>query len=164
MNHLVAFARRLLELTLLTIFLVLIVDVLWGVFTRYAMSEQARWSEELARVMTVWLAMLGAALAHHKQEHLGIGLLVDKLHQDARRIALAIVQLLILGFAISVMIWGGGWLCFERLESGQLLPALGIPKAFTYLAVPVSGSLISLFSIHHLISLTRNLESPETQG
>ena len=163
MNHFVDVARRLLELTLLMIFLVLIADVLWGVFTRYAMSEQARWSEELARVMTVWLALLGAALAHHKQEHLGIGLLVDKLHQDARRIALAIVQLLILGFAISVMVWGGGWLCFERLESGQLLPALGIPKAWTYLAVPVSGSLVSLFSINHLICLTRSIESPETQ-
>lgn len=164
MNQLVHVARRLLELTLLMIFLVLIVDVLWGVFTRYAMSDQARWSEELARVMTVWLALLGASLAHHRQEHLGIGLLVDKLHPDARRIALAFVQLLILGFAICVMVWGGGWLCFERLESGQLLPALGIPKACTYLAVPVSGLLISLFSVDHLISLTGNIESPETQG
>ena len=31
----------------------LVVDVVWGVFTRYVMGEQAKWTEELARFLLI---------------------------------------------------------------------------------------------------------------
>ncbi|MHC5158432.1 MAG: TRAP transporter small permease, partial [Planctomycetota bacterium] len=52
---------RLLEAALILAVAVLVLDVLWGVFTRYALSEQAKWSEELARFLLVWISLLGGA-------------------------------------------------------------------------------------------------------
>ena len=54
---------RFLNLVLIAIFVILVLDVLWGVGSRYVLGNQARWSEELARLLMVWLALLGAALA-----------------------------------------------------------------------------------------------------
>ena len=45
---------------LVAVFLILVIDVLWGVASRYLLGSQASWSEELARLLMVWLALLGA--------------------------------------------------------------------------------------------------------
>jgi len=63
---------RLLEIVLVLAVLVLVLDVLWGVFTRYAWGEQAKWSEELARFLLIWISLLGGAVAFGEKAHLGV--------------------------------------------------------------------------------------------
>ena len=65
-------AAKLVGGLCIAIFAVLVLDILWGVATRYLLGQQAHWTEELARVLLVWLAMLGAALAYMERSHLGI--------------------------------------------------------------------------------------------
>ena len=60
----------------IAVFLVLVVDVLWGVLTRNFIGEQARWSEELARFLLVWVSFLGGAIAYLDDKHLGVDILV----------------------------------------------------------------------------------------
>ena len=131
------------------VFLVLLLDVLWGVFTRYIMGDQARWTEELARFLMVWLAFLGAALAYARQQHLGVDILVERMDPAARRVALLVEHGIVFLFAVAVLGYGGGGLFLERHASGQTMPALGILKAWQYFCVPVSGVLIGLIAIGH---------------
>ena len=49
------------------------------------------------------------------------------------------------------MAWGGGELVLSRFESGQMLPALDISRAWFYLALPVSGLLICMFSVESFL-------------
>ncbi len=44
---------RVLEWGLILAVALLVFDVVWGVFTRYVMGEQAKWTEELARFLLV---------------------------------------------------------------------------------------------------------------
>ncbi len=67
---------------------IMTVDVLWGVFTRYALGQQASWSEELARFLLIWIGILGAAYASGKNYHLAIDLLSPKISaKSAARVA-----------------------------------------------------------------------------
>lgn len=139
----------------ISVFTLLVLDVLWGVASRYLLGSQARWSEELARLLMVWLAMLGAALAYLQQKHLGVDVLIRQLHPDAQRVAQVFVHGVVLLFAATLLCYGGGQLVTQRFASGQLLPALGISKAWFYLAIPISGLLICLFSVEAMIDAAR---------
>ena len=141
---------RALGVLSVLIFTVLVVDVLWGVATRYVLGSQATWSEELARFLLVWISLLGAALAYAERSHLGVDALVLALDPLARRVAVLTSHLLVLLFAAGVMVYGGSVLFLDRYQAGQMLSAIPILKAWVYLSVPVSGGLITVFAVDAL--------------
>jgi TRAP-type C4-dicarboxylate transport system permease small subunit len=138
----------LLSAVLIVLFAALTLDVLWGVFTRYTVEAgQARWTEELATTLLVWVSFLGAALVYGENGHLGLDYFVGKLDSAARRLADCIACLLVLIFAGVVLVYGG-WLLVDRaLDAGQLLPALGWKKAYGYAVVPISGLFFVFYAI-----------------
>ncbi len=136
-----------LHVLLVVVFSVLVIDVIWGVGSRYLLGTQASWSEELARLLMVWLALLGAALACREDRHLGLDVVVRSWPQEVQRLGRLVVYLVIFFFAAAIMFWGGWQLVDQRFASGQTLPALGIAKGWFYLALPVSGLLIAMFVI-----------------
>ena len=154
-----------LQVMLTTVFGVLVLVVLWGVASRYLLGDQASWSEELARIMMVWLALLGAALVAREDRHLGLDVVVRSWPKEVQRVGQLVVYVLIFGFAGWIMLWGGAELVGQRFDSGQKLPALGISKAWFYLALPVSGFLTSLFMIESFLTAFRGKgPSIEEQG
>ncbi|MEN8662958.1 MAG: TRAP transporter small permease [Lentimonas sp.] len=142
----------LLKVLLVTVFGLLVAVVLWGVASRYLLGDQASWSEELARLLIVWLALLGAALVSREDRHLGLDVLVRQWTEDVQSWSRIFVHVVVLIFASVVMAWGGWHLVSQRFELGQTLPALGIAKAWFYMALPVSGILTSMFSVEALIA------------
>ena len=133
------------------VFLILIVDVVLGVGSRYLLGNQIRWTEELATFLLVWLVFCGSAIAYYDRAHLGINLLVESLDPAARKITRIFSLLLVLAFTAGVMVWGGAQLTMERFEAGQMMSTLGIHKAWQYLAIPFNGFFIVLFNIGMLI-------------
>jgi TRAP-type C4-dicarboxylate transport system permease small subunit len=144
---------RLLEHLLTLLVAILVLDVLWGVISRFVLSEPSRWTEELATFLLMWVALLGAAVGFSRQQHLGVDYLVNKLHPDAKRLMALLVQGVIIAFASVVMVGGGYVLVAETLTVGQLTPALGIRMGLVYLAVPLSGLFIILFSLEQMAGL-----------
>ena len=143
------------------IFTILVLDVLWGVVTRYLFGHQAIWSEELARLLLVWLSMLGGALAYIERAHLGVDILTRLFDPDAGRIANVTTHLVVLLFAAGVMVYGGSALFLDRWASGQVLSAVPILKAWVYLSVPVSGLVIAIFALDSVIgAATGRIEPP----
>lgn len=147
-----SFARRLLGgLSVLT-FVVLVMVVLLGVFSRHALDNQVRWSEELARLLLVWISFLGGALAYIDDKHLGVEVLVSRLDPAAARIARLFCHIVVFLFAFFVMGIGGSDKVAGRFDAGQIIPALQINKGWMYLAVPISGFLIALFAMGNLLT------------
>lgn len=159
-------AERLVGGLCIIIFATLVLDILWGVATRYLLGNQAHWTEELARVLLVWLAMLGAALAYIERSHLGIDALTRLLDPAARRIADILTHSFVFFFAAAVLVYGGVELFLDRWESGQVLSALQVRKAWFYLSLPVSGLLIALVAMERLFEASRRrrpIDSPEAR-
>lgn len=144
---------RLLEAALIVAVLVLVLDVLWGVFTRKIMGDQAQWSEELARFLLIWISLLGGAVAFGERAHLGVDYFVGKLAPEAKRFMAVVVQIIVLIFAVTIFLFGGGRVVLDTLVVGQDTPALGIEKGYVYLALPIAGVFMTLFAIEQLIEV-----------
>ena len=152
---------RLLEWVLILAVAVLVFDVLWGVFTRYALSGQAKWSEELARFLLVWISLLGGAVAFGEKAHLGVDYFVGKFDPASRKFITIVGQLIVLFFAISIFIVGGSRLVADTLTIGQTTPALGLEMGHVYLAVPIAGVFIILFAIEQMLETLLTTELQE---
>lgn len=99
--------------------------------------------------------MLGAALVYGERGHLGLDYFVHKLDPTAQWTTQLVVHVLVFAFAAGVMVYGG-WVMAERtLASGQLLPALGWPKGYTYFAVPASGIFLCFYAFEALVETLR---------
>ena len=123
-------------------------DVLWGVFTRYALGRQAGWTEELARFLLIWIGMLGAAYASGQKMHLAIDLLSPKLSPKAQARLYLFINLLVAGFALTVMVIGGLRLMYITHTLGQTSAAMRVPMALVYAAVPVAGVVVVFYKIN----------------
>ncbi len=146
---------RGLELFIVATMALLVVDVVWGVFTRYAMGQQAKWTEELARFLLVWVALLGGAVAFRTKAHLGVDYFVNLLHPDARRSTAVVAHLVVLFFAGSVLLVGGTSVVSEALALEQTTPALGWKMGYVYLALPISGFFVALYTVDNLLETLR---------
>jgi TRAP-type C4-dicarboxylate transport system permease small subunit len=155
MTSLRLLSLRSLAALSVSVFAVLVIDVLWGVATRYVLGHQAPWTEELARLLLVWLSMLGTALAYAHGSHLGVDVVLEALAPPARTVATFTVHTLVLAFAFGVMVYGGTSLFLERLDAGQVMSTLPMRKAWMYLASPISGALMTVFAVDAIAALIR---------
>ncbi|MCI5080194.1 MAG: TRAP transporter small permease [Saprospiraceae bacterium] len=137
---------------LVVLMMLMTLDVLWGVITRYAIGHQASWSEELARFLLIWIGTLGAAYASGQNMHLAIDLLMPKLPESAQKRLKVVIAMLIIAFVLAVMVIGGSRLMYVTQVLGQLSPALRIPIWMVYSIVPVSGLLIIYYKVNGLLS------------
>jgi TRAP-type C4-dicarboxylate transport system permease small subunit len=140
-----------LELTVMLVTGFLVIDVVWGVFTRYVLQNASSWTEELARMLLIWVALLGASIGFTKNSHLGVDYFVGKLSERWRTIGKFVAYLLIAAFAGVVLVYGGYRLVSLTLKTSQPSPALNIQWGHVYLALPISGFFIVLFSIEMMI-------------
>ncbi len=142
-----------LEWTVIVCVAASILVVLWGVLTRFVVAVPSRWTEELAVILLNWTALLGAAVAFRNRQHLGVDYIFQKLDREAKHWNAIIIHALIILFAAIVMLWGGSKLVWNTLETGQVTAALGVRMGWTYLAVPLSGISIAMFSLEEIFRM-----------
>lgn len=143
---------RLLEHFVTVIVAALVLDVLWGVISRFVLGSPSRWTEEVAIFLLIWLSLLGAAVAFRRRQHLGVDYFVGKLDPGAAKLLRIVTVLIVALFASWVMIYGGAVLVVDTLRAGQRTPALGILMGYVYLAVPLSGVFFVLFCLDQIAS------------
>jgi TRAP-type C4-dicarboxylate transport system permease small subunit len=149
-----------LEILVMTVMAVLTVDVLWQVFTRFILKNPSTWTEELAIFLLIWVSLLGAAVALGRGAHLGIDYLVNKLSIKKKLCTEVFVFLCIALFSLCVMVIGGIDLVISTLKLGQVSPALGVKIGYVYLAIPISGFFLVLYSVIGLVERLVELFKP----
>ena len=146
---------KVLSWTLVVLMSLLVIDVLWQVFSRYVLGDPSSITEELARFLLIWVGLLGAAYAAGKRMHLAVDILPNKL-EPAKRARLDIVLLVgIIIFAMTVMVYGGARLVQITLFLGQTAAALQMPLGYIYIALPVSGILIAFYALIEIIEILK---------
>jgi len=135
---------------------VLVIDVLWQVFSRFIMKSPSSFTDELAGFLLIWVGLLGAAYVAGRNEHLAIDLLIQKSPPARKKKLIFIIQALIAVFAISVLVIGGVWLVYTRFLLQVKSAALSIPLGYVYLVLPLSGLLILYYSVDNMINFNKN--------
>mgnify|MGYP000368568897 FL=1 len=144
---------RVIGIVLVAIMSILVIDVLWQVFSRYVLSAPSSFTDELAGFLLIWVGLLGAAYVAGKNEHLAIDLMLQKLKGVKRRRLQIIINTIVGVFALFVMVVGGIWLVYTRFYLGVKSAALALPLGYVYLVVPISGILIIYYAIDNSLNL-----------
>jgi len=145
--------NKILEWFMISIFALLVLDVLFQVFSRYILGTSFTWTEELARFSLIWMTVIGAAYLNAKKEHLSMDFLYDKLSEANKRKASLLIEFFVFLFALIVMVIGGLNLVYTTLHLEQLSGTLRIPLGYVYAVMPFSGLLIMCFSVYHISNI-----------
>jgi TRAP-type C4-dicarboxylate transport system permease small subunit len=132
------------EWVCMLLMVVLSIDLLLGVFSRYVLVWTFTWYDEIARGCFVWLTFLGAAVGVKRQAHFRLHIVVDRLSPRLRQAIVILLPLVVIIFA-GVLIQQG--LVFLELGKFQQTPVMGLPKAYIYVAIPIGGALMILYSL-----------------
>jgi len=155
-------SRRVLDLLLstlvATLMAILVLDVLWQVFTRFILETPSSWTEELARYLMIWVGLIGAAYAAARRVHLNLDLLPGALTGRRLHVLRIIIESLIILFALTALFSGGLRLVWVMLTLGQTSASLQIPLGYVYLAVPLSGLFIAWYAVLDLFSEIKELK------
>ena len=138
----------------LGLMVVLSVDLMLGVFSRYVLVKTFTWYDEIARICFVWVVFLGAAVGVKRHAHFRLHLAVDRLAPRGRQIVGVFGHLVVIGFAAVLVQQGWAFAEFGRL---QQTPVMGLSKSWVYLAIPLGGALMILYSV---APLWRTLREP----
>ncbi|WP_411720274.1 TRAP transporter small permease [Mycetocola sp.] len=152
------FTDRALGLLCIVLFVVLVVVVTWQVVSRQVLNDPAPWTEEAARFTFVILALLGAALVFSERGHIAVELLVSKFPRTAQLAVAVAVEVTIIFFAILVFVVGGYRVAENAWD--QQISTLPFTVGQVYMVLPLTGLLITFYSIYHLIAVLLNGERP----
>ncbi|MDX1637416.1 MAG: TRAP transporter small permease [Balneolaceae bacterium] len=125
----------------------LVIDVVWQVFTRYVLGSPSTFTDETARFLLIWVSLLGAAYASGQHMHLAIDVLSERLSPKNRVRLNIFIYLIIIAFVTAVLIVGGSMLVYYTYIYQQTTATLQIPIAYVYLIGPISGLLILYYKV-----------------
>ncbi len=143
----VAFACRVLTGIALV---VLTVIFGWLVFGRYVLNATPTWVEQVALLLVMVIAFLGAAVGVHENTHLSVLILRNSVARRMRTALIVLSDVIMAGFG-GMMLWFGAKLTIFKW--GSLIPLIQLPEGLRSLPLTIGGGLILLFSLGHLIRL-----------
>jgi len=143
---------NVVEAVCLVLMVVLCADVFLGVFSRYVLVSTFTWYDEIARGCFTWLVFLGAAVGVKQHAHFRLHLLVAKLSPRAQQAAevFGFLMVIVLGLVLIQQ----GWALVE-LGQFQQTPVMGLSKFWIYVAIPVGGALMLLYTLPPLFRSLR---------
>jgi len=146
----------LLEIVVCTLLVVLVLNVLWQVISRFVIGQPSPYTDELAGFLLIWVGLLGSAYAAGKKQHLAINLLSTKLNAVNQIRLQVLINCLIVLFAIAVMVVGGINLTYLTLYLNQISSALKIPIGLVYMVIPISGLLIIFYAVEDIFVILKS--------
>ncbi|GHV33420.1 C4-dicarboxylate ABC transporter permease [Synergistales bacterium] len=124
--------RQLPGILLLLSVIVLFINVV----LRYLFHAATTWAEEAIRYAIIWITFVGSSLCARKSSHVGIDIFVDMLSGKRKKIALALAQFISALFTALCTLFS--WQIFLMvLRTGQRSPAMLMPMAIVYFAMPL---------------------------
>jgi TRAP-type C4-dicarboxylate transport system permease small subunit len=144
---------QILGFVLIALLSIMVVNVIWQVFSRYILGDPSSFTDELARYLMIWLGVLGAAYVSGKNQHVAIDVLQQKLSYSKQKALKKFVYFVIILFAFFALFIGGLRLVYITYVLGQSSPGLQIPLAYIYVIIPISGALIVYYKISDFLSV-----------
>jgi TRAP-type C4-dicarboxylate transport system permease small subunit len=135
--------------------LVLVAVVFYQVFGRYVLNSSPTWAENFALVVVLYVTLIAAAVGVRDAGHIGMeSLLVLAPDRVRDRIEL-VIHALVAAFGAAMAY--NGWVLGQSVMHYKI-PNLNLPEAVRYAPLVLSGLLVVLFSVEHIIALLRGEE------
>jgi TRAP-type C4-dicarboxylate transport system permease small subunit len=136
--------RLAVEAVTVTLFSTYCAIVLAQVFFRYVLNDSLIWSEETVRFEQFWVTMLATGLCAYRRAHIrleGFEAIVPRRYRRSVELFGDVVTIGCCGF----LFWYGVKLVLASEETFS--PAMQIPMAWPYAAMPVGAALTILWTV-----------------
>jgi TRAP-type C4-dicarboxylate transport system permease small subunit len=120
----------------------------WLVFGRYVLNATPTWVEQVSLLLIVYISFIGASIGVHKRTHLGVSVFREMSPRPIRRVFDFLIHSILAGFGILMTIYGYKLTVFKWSAE---IPLIRISEGWRSLPIILSGVLIFLYSIGHLI-------------
>ena len=122
-------------------FAVIVVLTIAQVFFRFVLDSPLIWSEEVARLLLVWVVFLGAAVVAWDGSHLNVDVVFTRLPARWRRWVRNLNLFLACGFA-GLLAWNT--IPLIKIESYVDMAAIGLPMSWLRAPAAIGGFLLVL--------------------
>ncbi len=124
--------------------------LLAGVVSRYLLHSPIVWSDELASILFLWLAMLGSAVALRRGEHMRMTAVVGMCSPGTRAFLDVVAIAAPLAFLLMIV---GPAMEFAEEEAFITTPALEITNSWRAAALPVGSVLMLVIAVLRLFQV-----------
>ena len=98
------------------------------------------------------------------QRHLSIDLFALALNKRKQLLLSIVINILILGFAGSVIVTGGLKLIDKTLATSQVSAAMQIPMGYVYIILPLSGVVMMFYALCFINQSIQQLKQPAQEA
>ncbi|MCO6384833.1 TRAP transporter small permease [Oceanicola sp. 502str15] len=120
----------------------------WLVFGRYVLNATPTWVEQVALLLIMVIAFIGAAVGVHENSHLSVMALRTSVPVWVRNGLVVLSDLLLLCFGGMMAFYGAKLTLFKW---GSSIPLIHMPEGLRSLPLTIGGGLIVLFTFGHLL-------------
>jgi TRAP-type C4-dicarboxylate transport system permease small subunit len=134
----------------------LLAVVMLGVITR-ALDDPLIWTDEISRLLMVWVAVAGWLLATRRRAHIRIRFFQDLLPKRAWRAAEIVIQCGILAFGLLL-----AWYGLDIVERNRDMEALSLPISLAWMYVPIvaAGLITAAQAVGEIVERLRDGDPP----
>jgi TRAP-type C4-dicarboxylate transport system permease small subunit len=140
-----ALGERWLAVALLAATVLIV--VLQVVF-RHVLNSSLSWAEEAARYLFVWAALLGFSSAVAAGQLFSFDMIYQRLGRAGRRVCGVLFVLAAVAFLAVLAVNGAGLVARTVTQTS---PAMSVPMAWPYAALPVAAVLVALHFVRSLV-------------
>jgi TRAP-type C4-dicarboxylate transport system permease small subunit len=129
------------------VLLALLATVVLGVVAR-VLNDPLVWSDELARYLMVWLALIGWTMASRRRSHIRITLILDRLPAWIRRSVEVVIQAVVALFGL-LLVRDGFVLVSRNLDIESV--SLPVSSAVVYVPIVLAGAATLLQALVQIL-------------
>jgi len=133
-----AYVNQRVEWLCAAILAVLVLDVGVGIFGRYVIELPVTWTEELARYLMIWAALLAVSCGVARREHVAVTALLERLPRGVQRYLGVAIDALGFAFFAFLCYFGVG---MTQQGATQYATIFEMTMWLPFAAVPVSSAL-----------------------
>lgn len=132
----------------------------WLVFGRYVLNATPTWVEQYSLLLIVYIGFLGATIGVHQKTHLGVSVFREISPKPVGRFFDFLSHAILAGFGVVMTFYGYKLTLFKWTTE---IPLIHISEGIRSLPIMLSGVLIFLYSIGHLIHFFRPASQEDTE-
>lgn len=162
MNRFLDSVEKILVSIVSIMLMLIVVITLLQVFYRYVMNDALVWSEELTKLVFIWMTYLGSVVALDRTRHMRIDSIVRLLPQRAQ-LVIDIAMHSIMGIFLVILTQKA--IKVVELTASIMTSALRLPRSLLFLPVAIGAGFMLLYCIRIIFqriatlrSLTKNLQ------
>lgn len=138
------FVSMVPRIVLVVLMVVMLSDMMLGVFFRYVVGQALPWSEEVGTLSLIWITFIGGAIGITRGSHFSIHLFLDSLSPAHQRLVRGLIAILIILFGLVLTPYA---VQATASNTTSETPGLGISLAYQYASAAVGGIMIVCYAV-----------------